>query len=350
MAKLIDRCFTVIDRLARLPNKQDEKLVCWGLDEFGRQANGKRFFPLLKHVSFGRSDQEVFPEWLIDYMSNTIDLMNTIPDHPGSLQFINGYKAEFYRQAAFNFLNANRTVFRLTDECAEYINDLRVSKIKLSEIEFPVNSFSLFFRMDNREFIIMVSKDAHGIRMTGVNTTIDIEVEPAFASHILSMDGDMYLDKLSRDEKREWETHVKLTNFVYDLTGCRGFDIIQHKMRAYVMKFLFLYNSRFLDKSRESETVKRTKLGDVTYDITPKPYQINYVSLGIREHKQMDLHREVVESVRLMGEKKWYKPWWGVIAHVRRVNGIPKHIGSYRAYRRAGHIEKDVHVEQVITL
>ena len=350
MTKLIDRCFNVIDRLARLPNKDDERFVCRSLDEFGREANGTKFFPLLKNATFGKSDREVFPEWMIEYMSNTVDLMQSIPDHPGGIQFINGYKAEFYRAGAFNFLNANKTVFRLTDECAEYINDLRVSKIKLSEIEFPTKAFSLFFRMDNREFIIMVNKDDHGIRMTGVNTTIDIEVEPAFASHTLSMDGDILLDKLCRDEKREWEIHVKLTNFVYDLTGCRGFDIIQHNMRAFVMKFLFLYNSRFLEKSTEVETIKKTKIGGEIKELSPKPYKINYVSLGIREREQMALHREVVESVRLMGEKKWYKPWWGVVAHVRRVNGITQHISSYRAYRRAGHIEKDAHIDNVITL
>lgn len=350
MTKLIDRCFSLVDTIARLPTAEDEKLVCWGLDTFGFEANGKYFFPLLKNVQFGRADADVFPDWLIDYMSNAVESMRSFADHHASLQFINGYKGEFYRAAAFNFLNINRSVFRLTDECAEYINDLQISKIRLSEINFPVNAFSLFFRMDDREFIIMVKKDGNYVRMTGVNTTINIEVEPAFASHVLDISSDIYVDKIIRDEKCKWDEHVKLTKFTYDLSGCRGFDIVQHRMRAFVMKFLFMYNSKLLDKSHDRETIKRAKIGTETHQISPTPYRINYVSLGVREREQMELHREVVESVRLIGEKHWTKPWWGVVAHVRTFNGIPKLIGSYKAYRRAGKVEKDAHVEQVITL
>ena len=350
MSKLIERCYTVVDTIARLHNIEDEQIVCRGLDQFGFEANGRAFFPLLKNAQFGRADGEVFPDWLLDYMGNTVDLMNSIANHPGCLQFINGYKGEFYRAAAFNFLNINRSVFRLTDECAEYINDLQISKIRLSEINFPTNAFTVFFRMDRREFIIMVKKEGDHVRMTGVNTTINIEVEPAFASHVLELSGDIYVDKIIRDEKRKWDEHVELTKFAYDLSDCRGFDIIQYRMRAFVMKFLFMYNSKLLEKSHASETVKRAKLGRDIHQISPTPYHINYVSLGVREREQMALHREVVESVRLIGERRWTKPWWGVVAHIRTIHGTPTLIGSYRAYRRAGKVEKDVHIEQVVTL
>ena len=347
MTKLIDRCFGVIDRMARLPNEEDEKSICEAMDDLGLRVTGKRFFPLLKHATLVDSNEESFPEWMLDYMGKVVAAFPKAGLRETSL-FINSYKSEFYRAASFNFLVKNRSVFRLTDELAEYIDDLRISRVNLSEITFPADAFTVFFRMNNREFAIMIKKDEFGIRMTGVNTTINADTEPAFASHVIMFDQNFDLDKLTRIEKDQWVFHKNLTEINYDLSDCRGLEIIQHRMRAFVMKFLFLYNTKFLDKKHETESIKKAKLGKETIPVSQAPYRIGYVSLGIRERERMTLHREVMAATRSVGERTWTKPWWPVAPHIRRYKGVTIYIEGYFAYRKAGMISKDI--EKVFTL
>lgn len=331
---LIDRCFSVIQKFSRLPNIKDEQFINQALDMFGTQGNGKPFFPLVKSATFGSSTDESFPTWMIDYMENVMAMFPEA-DNRMVVSVTNGYKGEFYRSCAVNFLAENKTVYRLTDECAEYINDINVSKVRIKDINFPQKKFTINFRMDGRDFIIMVIRDENGMRMSGINTTVKIDNEPSFASHCVTLNDEFDLRRLCRIEAEQWKIHENMTGFKYDLSGSRGFEIIQMKMRAFVLKFMFLYSTRMMEKKTEIETIRKVKMTNYPEKIITGSHHVHYVSLTQKQSQHMREHREIMSAIT-KGERNWYTDMWPVGAYVRTINGKVQHIESHWAHRRVG--------------
>ena len=343
--QLIEKCFKIIDRFYRLPNQKDELAIQEMLEYLGKTANApESYLTKVKKEHFPASNLPSFPAWMLRYMERIIS------SYPGgtaaqTVQLSNGYKSEFYRSCAVNFLSENRFVYRLTDDCAEYIDDLGISRVHLSDINFPSKNFSIFFRMDGREFLIFVMRDEHGFRMTGINTVVDQEVETAFASHVLPISDDIDLRKVGKDEVEKWNLHLKLTEMNYDMQS-RGLKIIQYRMRSFVLKFMFLYSTRMFEKKREAESVGTVKMMNEKPKQVNGNHHMNYVSLGVRLSQHMQEHRKIVRA--LGSERTWSVDMWPVSAYVRIMNGKSQHIESHWATRKAGKVTE--RPEVVVTL
>lgn len=343
--KLIEKCISIIDKIARIPDKNAEEFTRKAIEVFGLDANGTTLESHLKVAQIPKSNQHIFPESYMDYMSNVITHLsksNTDGLPNWEMHLVNTYKSEFYRHAAFNFVSQNKTIIRLTDECAEYVDDIKLSAVKINEIDFPVKSFTMMFRMNGREFIVLVRRDEYGLRVTGLNTAIDTETEPAFASHTLLFDDhSISIDSLVREDTRLWKNHCDITKFNYsDLD--QGLGIVQNRLRAFVLKFLFLYNHKFIDRKRGVETIKKLTLENRTRDTSKNTFATIHVSLGINEQKNMNTHRSVKSAIKAVAEHKWFTPWWPVGEYIRVTNGRAIRVKSHFRHRKAGAIRDDI--------
>jgi hypothetical protein len=364
--KQLEKCISLVDSFARVKDLSEDQMITRSMEQVGLMCNpGIRFMSKISNERFQPLDHGIFPDWMLGYMENIIHEFDTtfqdggcgylsdprfaakcISDEKkadaGAVAILNTYKAEYFRSCAKNFLIDCRTVIRLTDECAEYINDIGVSRVSINDLNFPFSKFSLSFRMDNRDFCIMVTKHPTGIRMFGFNNAEDPETEPAFASHDLIYSETTDIKKLCKEESEKWKLHLDISGWKYKFPS-RGQEIIQHRMRAFVLKFMLMYSHRIVESRREEESIKKIRLAAAQEIPVSGKHNVIYVSLGISEKSRMETHREIVKS--LSGTDRSYKvDMWPVVAHIRKWKDKVLHIPSYWARRRAGGITKDMEV------